>query len=87
MTRAVRICHVFAGFSAGRDEAIVRRKLIEAGHVDVMIIRPISFTRTVPANSGFWTRESERCVIKAMIDARNIYRKVTVRYMTSVLSS
>jgi len=67
--------------SAGRDEAKVRRKLIESGDVDVMIaIRPNFFyTRSVPCELWFFDRaKSEDRQNKAlMIDARNIYRKVT----------
>ena len=67
--------------SAGRDEAKVRRKLIEAGHVDVMIaIRPNFFyTRSVPCELWFFDRAKsvDRQDKVLMIDARNIYRKVT----------
>jgi len=67
--------------SAGRDEAIVRRKLIEAGHVDVMIsIRSNFFyTRTVPCELWFLDKGKPKEMRDKvlMIDARNIYRKVT----------
>ncbi|SDF12568.1 HsdM family class I SAM-dependent methyltransferase [Thalassobaculum litoreum] len=69
--------------SAGRDEAIVRQKLIETGAVDVMIdIRGNFFyTRTVPCQLWFYDRAKERDPARAehvlMLDARNIYRKVT----------
>jgi type I restriction enzyme M protein len=67
--------------SAGRDEAKVRRKLIEAGHVDVMIaIRPNFFyTRSVPCELWFLDRAKplDKQDKVLMIDARNIYRKVT----------
>jgi len=67
--------------SAGRDEGKVRRKLIETGDVDLMIaIRPNFFyTRTVPCELWFLNRnkpEHHRDKV-LMIDARNIYRKVT----------
>ena len=67
--------------SAGRDEAKVRQKLIETGHVDVMIAIRSNFfyTRTVPCELWFLNRvkpdEYKDKVL--MIDARNIYRKVT----------
>ena len=69
--------------SAGRAEAKVRRKLIETGAVDVMIdIRGNYFyTRTVPCQLWFFDRAKERDPEEAdlvlMIDARNIYRKVS----------
>lgn len=69
--------------SAGRDEAKVRQKLVESGAVDVMIdIRGNFFyTRPVPCQLWFFDRAKERdpervdCVL--MLDARNIYRKVS----------
>lgn len=67
--------------SAGRDEAKVREKLVETGDVDVMIaIRPNFFyTRTVPCELWFLnkgkSKEHEDKVL--MIDARNIYHKVS----------
>ena len=69
--------------SAGRDEAKVRQKLVETGAVDVMIdIRSNFFyTRTVPCQLWFFDRTKERdearCDHVLMLDARNIYRKVT----------
>ncbi|PWI56691.1 N-6 DNA methylase [Sulfoacidibacillus thermotolerans] len=67
--------------SAGRDEAEVRRKLVETGHVDIMIsIRSNFFyTRTVPCELWFLDRSkpAEYQDKVLMIDARNIYRKVT----------
>ena len=67
--------------SAGRDEAKVRRKLIETGDVDIMIaIRPNFFyTRTVPCELWFLSRDKPKAHRDKvlMIDARNIYRKVT----------
>ena len=69
--------------SAGRDEAKVRRKLVEIGAVDVMIdIRGNFFyTRTVPCQLWFFDRAKERDPDRAdrvlMLDARNIYRKVS----------
>lgn len=69
--------------SAGRDEAKVRQKLVETGAVDVMIdIRGNFFyTRTVPCQLWFYDRAKERDPVRAdqvlMLDARNIYRKVS----------
>jgi type I restriction enzyme M protein len=69
--------------SAGRDEATVRQKLIETGAVDVMIdIRGNFFyTRTVPCQLWFFDRAKEkdkaRCDRVLMLDARNIFRKVS----------
>lgn len=67
--------------SAGRDEAIVRRKLVETGHVDAMVsIRSNFFyTRTVPCELWFFDKakpEARRDQV-LMLDARNVYRKVT----------
>ncbi len=67
--------------SAGGEEAKVRKKLIEAGHVDVMMAIRSGFfyTRTVPCELWFLDRarpeEGRNKVL--MIDARNVYRKVT----------
>lgn len=67
--------------SAGNDEAKVRRKLVESDDVDVMIsIRPNFFyTRTVPCELWFFDRgrPPERKGFVLMLDARNVYRKVT----------
>jgi len=69
--------------SAGRDEAKVRQKLVESGAVDVMIdIRGNFFyTRTVPCQLWFFDRAKERDPKRAdhilMLDARNIFRKVS----------
>jgi len=69
--------------SAGRDEAIVRQKLIETGAVDLMIdIRGNFFyTRTVPCQLWFFDREKEQDETRRdqvlMLDARNIFRKVS----------
>src|SRR5213079_2268379 len=67
--------------SAGHGEAEVRRKIVETGDVDVMIsIRSNFFyTRTVPCE--LWHldkgKPDERKDTVLMIDARNVYRKVT----------
>ena len=67
--------------SAGRDEAKVRRKLIETGDVDIMIAIRSNFfyTRTVPCELWFLNghKPEEHRDKVLMIDARNIYRKVT----------
>ena len=69
--------------SAGRDEAKVRRMLVETGAVDVMIdIRGNFFyTRTVPCQLWFFDRAKERDEDRRdkvlMLDARSIYRKVS----------
>ena len=67
--------------SAGGGEAKVRRKLVETGDVDVMVAIRSNFfyTRTVPCELWFLNRdkpEAHRDKV-LMIDARNIYRKVT----------
>ena len=69
--------------SAGRGEAEVRQKMVETAAVDVMIdIRGNFFyTRTVPCQLWFFDRAKERDEARRdhvlMLDARNIYRKVT----------
>lgn len=67
--------------SAGGDQAKVRQKLIETGHVDVMIsIRSNFFyTRTVSCELWFFNKEKpDHLKDKVlMLDARNVYRKVT----------
>jgi len=67
--------------SAGHGEADVRRKIVETGDVDVMIsIRNNFFyTRTVPCELWHFDKgkPEERRDQVLMLDARNIYRKVT----------
>ncbi len=67
--------------SGGHGEAEVRRKLVQTGDVDVMIaIRPNFFyTRTVPCELWHFDRSKpdDRRDQVLMLDARNIYRKVT----------
>lgn len=67
--------------SAGNDEARVRQKMIETGHVDIMVsIRSNFFyTRTVPCELWFLNKaKPEEMLDKVlMIDARNVYRKVS----------
>lgn len=67
--------------SAGGDEAKVRQSLIKTGHVDAMIdIRGNFFyTRSVPCQLWFLNKakpEAHKDKV-LMIDARNVYRKVT----------
>ncbi|MHB8277473.1 MAG: N-6 DNA methylase [Candidatus Humimicrobiaceae bacterium] len=67
--------------SAGNNEAKVRVKLIETGDVDMMIsIRSNFFyTRTVPCELWFFNKSKPHELKDKvlMIDARNIFRKVT----------
>jgi len=67
--------------SAGRDEAKVREKLVETGDVDLMVAIRSNFfyTRTVPCELWFLNRDKpeEHRDKVLMIDARNVYRKVT----------
>lgn len=67
--------------SAGHGEKEVRRKIVETGDVDVMIsIRSNFFyTRTVPCELWHFDRAkpAERKGQVLMLDARNVYRKVT----------
>jgi type I restriction enzyme M protein len=67
--------------SAGHGEKEVRSKIVQTGDVDVMIsIRSTFFySRTVPCELWFFDRAKpkERRDKVLMIDARNIYRKVT----------
>ena len=67
--------------SAGHGEADVRRKIVESGDVDVMVgIRSNFFyTRAVPCELWHFDRgkpEARRDLV-LMIDARNVFRKVT----------
>ncbi|MEA3644202.1 MAG: N-6 DNA methylase, partial [Lamprobacter sp.] len=67
--------------SAGGGEAALRQKLVETGDVDLMIAIRSNFfyTRTVPCELWFLNRakpEAHRDKV-LMLDARNIYRKVT----------
>src|ERR1043166_6472844 len=67
--------------SAGHGEKEVRRKIVETGDVDVMIsIRSNFFyTRSVPCELWHFDRAkpAERKDKVLMLDARNVYRKVT----------
>ena len=67
--------------SAGHAEAGVRQRLIETGDVDIMVAIRSNFfyTRSVPCELWFLNRDKpeEYRDRVLMIDARNIYRKVT----------
>lgn len=67
--------------SAGHGEKEVRRKLVETGDVDVMIAIRSNFfyTRTVPCELWHFDRAKPagRKDSVLMLDARNIFRKVT----------
>jgi len=67
--------------SASHGEKEVRRKIVETGDVDVMIsIRSNFFyTRSVPCELWYFDRAKprERKEKVLMLDARNVYRKVT----------
>ena len=67
--------------SAGRDEAKVRQRLIESGHVDMMVAIRSGFfyTRTVPCELWFLNKakpEEYRDKV-LMLDARNVHRRLT----------
>ncbi len=67
--------------SAGHGEKEVRRKLVESGHVDIMVSIGSNFfyTRTVPCELWFFDKgkaaQNQDNVL--MLDARGIFRKVT----------
>jgi type I restriction enzyme M protein len=67
--------------SAGGEEAKVRKAMIESKHVDAMIdIRGNFFyTRSVPCQLWFFNKDKPQSHQDKilMIDARNVYRKVT----------
>jgi type I restriction enzyme M protein len=67
--------------SAGHGEKEVRRKLLETGDVDVMVAIRSNFfyTRTVPCELWHFDRAkpAARKEQVLMLDARNVYRKVT----------
>ncbi|MCK9265352.1 type I restriction-modification system subunit M [bacterium] len=67
--------------SAGKSESKVRQKIVETGDVDVMIAIRSNFfyTRTVPCELWFFNKGKSKAQKDKvlMIDARNIYRKVT----------
>jgi type I restriction enzyme M protein len=67
--------------SAGHGEKEVRRKLVETGDVDVMVAIRSNFfyTRTVPCELWHFDRSKPegRKDQVLMLDARNVYRKVT----------
>jgi type I restriction enzyme M protein len=67
--------------SAGHTEKAVRQKLVKTGEVDVMMAIRSNFfyTRTVPCELWFFDRSKpkDRRDKVLMLDARNVYRKVT----------
>ncbi|AYA37830.1 SAM-dependent DNA methyltransferase [Hymenobacter oligotrophus] len=67
--------------SAGHGEKEVRRKLVESGAVDAMVAVRSNFfyTRTVPCELWFLDKgkPAERRDQVLMLDARNVFRKVT----------
>ncbi|MBK0403058.1 N-6 DNA methylase [Adhaeribacter sp. BT258] len=67
--------------SAGHGEKDVRRKLVETGDVDMMVAIRSNFfyTRTVPCELWFLDKgkPTDRKDQVLMLDARNIFRKVT----------
>jgi type I restriction enzyme M protein len=71
--------------SAGREEAKVREQLVKTGHVEAMIdIRGNFFyTRSVPCQLWFFNKAKPNYHHEKvlMIDARNVYRKVTRKIM------
>lgn len=71
--------------SAGREEAKVREQLVKTGHIEAMIdIRGNFFyTRTVPCQLWFFNKAKPamHCDKVLMIDARNVYRKITRKIM------
>ncbi|HJX09602.1 MAG TPA: N-6 DNA methylase, partial [Candidatus Binatia bacterium] len=65
--------------SAGHGEREVRRKIVETGAVMISIRSNFFYTRTVPCELWFFDRAkpAERRDKVLMLDARNVYRKVT----------
>jgi hypothetical protein len=67
--------------SAGHGEKEVRRKIVQTGHVDVMVAIRSGFfyTRTVPCELWFFDtgKPTERRDKVLMLDARNVHRKVS----------
>lgn len=67
--------------SAGNQEAEVRCKLVESGHVGAMVAIRSNFfyTRTVPCELWFLNKNKPAQMKDKvlMLDARNVYRKVT----------
>jgi type I restriction enzyme M protein len=67
--------------SAGHGEAEVRRKLVETGDVDVMISIRSNFFYTRTVSCELWHLDRGKPAARRdtvlMIDARNLYRKVT----------
>lgn len=66
---------------AGNSEKIIREKLIETGHVDciVAISNNFFYTRSLPCHLWFYDKgkKTENIDKILMIDARNVFRKVS----------
>lgn len=66
---------------AGHSEKLIRQKLIETGHVDAIVAIGNNFfyTRSLPCHLWFFNKgkRKENLDKILMIDARNVYRKVT----------
>lgn len=66
---------------AGHSEAAIRKKLIETKHVDciVAISNNFFYTRSLPCHLWFFDKGKSKANTDKilMIDARNVYRKVT----------
>jgi type I restriction enzyme M protein len=68
---------------AGHSEKLIRQKIVETGAVDIMISIGNNFfyTRTLPCTLYFYDRAKETDKKRKdkilMLDARNVYRKVT----------
>jgi len=66
---------------AGHSEAAIREKLITTNHVDcvVAISNNFFYTRSLPCHLWFFDKGKSKAIANKilMIDARNVYRKVT----------
>lgn len=69
--------------SAGGEEARVRRRIIETGHVDAVITirRNFFYTRSIPCELWFFDKGKPKAMENKvlMVDARETFRKVTRR--------
>ncbi|MEZ4678193.1 MAG: N-6 DNA methylase [Caldilineaceae bacterium] len=67
--------------SAGNKEKEIREQLVKTGHVDIMVAIRSNFfyTRSVPCELWFYDKDKPAAYKDKvlMIDARNVYRKVT----------
>lgn len=66
---------------AGHSEALIRKKLIETGHVDciVSVGNNFFYTRSLPCHLWFFDKGKRKGNLNKilMIDARNVFRKVS----------